>query len=468
MMEHRLSDKDFPLPFMFKEKGWLFLNGNVVHEGDLISMFREQIVNPQHSTRKVNDSRKVLLVTAAFDKGQEHADRHLIRSFESLNIDGGWQGNLPHNIQNLSVYTMFQQFQQKEPWLYRRYTEKQDQIIALKRDYHGKVFHYVQTIYELIGSLQENFKGLGLFDFYHSHSFRENPNFFLLNREGLDRENHQMQLDKLSKSLSGQKYCRELRLNLDHLIYLDNEILTLLMSIENYFLNSSGIAKSELYHRQRDELSKRILESASVFIFGGRVYVLVNRLRFYQLADVFQEAIDKGTNVYGISAGSICQTHRFTLSFDRSGKAGDVIAADFGLGLIKGMRVFPHANDIGYMEQADRNELTFFVLRHQEKFVIGLKEKSVLLREFYRDPIDHKVYKRFSSVGEDPIMVFGERGERVDLQKHDEILMEGSKFFSGIVQVATRMEINALERAWRINRNQQESLGTAEKQIMRN
>lgn len=443
------SQIPFSHPFLHKAKGWLFLNGNVTNEEDLVRMFKQHIQCPQHFDDQIDRSRKVLLVTAAFEKGMEHHDRHLIYLFEKLHIDAHWSNNVPQNIQNLSVYTMFRYFEEKEPWLYRRYTEKQAQIKAVKRDYYEKIIQYVEKIELLKSNLKRIYPVLSLFDFYYLDKFRENDLFFLYNLNESEATIKLRELNKLDSNEGDKERCSELRKSINHLEYLDDEIFYLCEEIETFFLEKSGIKENSLYQKQRSELISRISDSASIFIFGGRVFVLVNRLRFYQLDKTFKQAINDGTNIFGISAGAICQTNRFSLSFNRAGKAGEIFAADHGLGLINGLRIFPHANDIKYIVDADRDELSFFVLRHREKAVIGLREKSVLLCESYRDPIDNNVYKRYSSVGEHPVMIFGERGEKVELNHYDELFMEGCKFYSGIVQVARRNDIIGLEQNWR-------------------
>ena len=77
---------------------------------------------------------------------------------------------------------------------------------------------------------------------------------------------------------------------------------------------------------------------------------------------------------------------------------------------------------------------------------VGLNERSVLLCETYRDPVDGRILKRFSSSGADPVLVFGPRGERHEMEPQSEILLEGSKFYECKPQLATRAEIVELER----------------------
>ena len=96
--------------------------------------------------------------------------------------------------------------------------------------------------------------------------------------------------------------------------------------------------------------------------------------------------------------------------------------------------------------EADPDILSFFTLRQKHGVVVGLSQNSVLLCEKYKDPIDGKIYSRFSSVGEEPVLVFGERGIRYDLEKNDQIFMPGTKFYIGRNQIARAHEIEEFER----------------------
>jgi len=429
-----------------KVRGWIFLNGNVSREADLVNMFKSRILNPEHTNPYINKTKKVLLVTAAFNRGEEHDDRHLIYMFEKIGIDPMWEGRFPTNIQNLSIWSMFEIFKHKEPWLYRRYTEKQDQIKAVKYDYYKKNHKYVNTIDRLTEELESTYDKLGLYEFYYYERLENSYEMFLVNLDENLRREKVKQLDRLSHSKKDLLKCKELKENLDHLIYKDAEIFNLIESIEKFFLEKSGVENSLLYKEQRDELAHRILTSATIFLFGGRVYVIVNRLRFYQLAEVFKKALDNGTNLYGISAGTLAMTDKFGLSFEKKVPGGYLRAADHGMGLVKNLWVYPHADDYNYIRETQRDELSFFALRHRQGTVIGLNEKSVLLCEEYFDEGDNTRYKRYVSVGEDPVLVFGEKGIRVELNYMDQILLNGSKFYKGYPCVATASEIEQLEK----------------------
>jgi peptidase E len=444
-----------PEPFEHKAAGWILLNGNVVWESDLVEMFRSRILRPQHSIPEVDRKRKVLLVTAAFNRGEEHRDRHLIAMFEKLGIEADWHQHMPRNIQNLSVYTMFERFKQREPWVHKRYTEKQDILKAIKRDYALKNQAYVDLVQWQVSALAEAYPGLGLFELYHAALPGHGIERLLADEEAADRPDRAAklrQLTRLKSHASDLRRCAEVHHTAEHLLFKDEEVFALCRALEQYFLEKSGVRQSSYYQQQRHELQERILSSATVFLFGGRVYVLANRLRFYDLAPVFTQAVALGTNLYGISAGAICQTERFSLTFDRAETGGHIHAADVGMGLVSGFRVFPHANDFRSIREGRRDDLTFFALRMPHEVAVGLNEKSVLLCETYRDPVDGQVRKRYSSVGTDPVLVFGQRGERHEMEPNSEILLEGSKFYGGKAQLATRAEVAELEREWRARR----------------
>lgn len=444
----------FSEPFSDKLEGWIFLNGNVRTESDLINMFHEKIVNPYHKDKSINESKKVLLVTAAFQKGHEHDDIHIIRMFEKLSIDPKWNGPYPENIQNLSVYSMFEDLQIKEKWLYQKYTEKQDQIKAIKKDYLTKNKNYVELIHYLCKKLKGNYPNLGLYDFYYFQLYKDSIEDIITSQ----KQENIIKLPDIKKLLKSRVHidiCKQIKENFDHLIYKDDEIFSITQHIEDFFLEKSGITNSSFYNEQRDELKERIMSSASIFIFGGRVYVLVNRLRFYQLNEFFKQALKKGTNIYGISAGAICQTDKFSLNFEEFSAGGYLRAADKGMGLIRNLWIFPHANDYNYIREANRNFLSFFTLRQKEGIVVGLSEKSVLLCEKYKDPIDGNTYKRFSSVGEEPVLVFGEKGIICELNQFDQIFIKGTKFYTNKNQVATKEEVLELEREYYLHHREQ-------------
>jgi hypothetical protein len=431
--------------FEKKASGWVFQNGNIPNPRDLVQMFRKQILHPEHPNEEINEERRVVLVTAAFTSGHELHDRHLISDFEGIGLDAGWDNGYPTKIRNLSVWSAFKIWQKKERWLYQRYTEKQDTILAIKRDYLEKNQSYVDRVFDTLAELSQNYPFLGLYEIYHLDEWRRDPesilpdtpeaaaalvrNFEALDRRPPDRERAEI-----------------IRRCLDHLIYKDSEVLTAIASVEGHFRTCSGISESELYVSQREALKDAILNAATLFLYGGRVYVLMNRLRFYGLDEILREAVTRGSNVFGISAGALIQTDHFFLAEPHGSPGGHLMAADQGLGLVEDLRIFPHADDYyRYIREASRNHLSFFALRHEDCITVGLNQESVLLYERYHCELDEKIYRRYSSVGSQPVLVFGPRGKRYEMAPGDELLLPGTRHYNGGVRLAWAPEVEELD-----------------------
>lgn len=428
-----------------KAAGWVFQNGNIPNPRDLVHMFRDRILKPQHPDEEIDSERRVTLVTAAFTSGHELHDRHLIADFEAIGLDAGWDNGYPTKVRNLSVWSCFKIWQKKERWLYQRYTEKQDTILAIKRDYLEKNQSYVDRVFENLEELGQTYPNLGLYEIYHLEDWRKDPSTILPDTPEaaatLSRN-----LETLHKKKADRQRADVIRRCLDHLIYKDGEVLEAISSVEGHFRMCSGIAESELYSAQRRELEKSILSAATLFLYGGRVYVLMNRLRFYGLDSTLREAVRRGSNVFGISAGALIQTDHFFLAEPHGSPGGHLMAADEGLGLVEDLRVFPHADDYyKYIREASRNHLSFFALRHRDCITVGLNQESVLLYERYRCDVDNKVYRRYSSVGGQPVLVFGPRGMRHEMGPGDQLLLPGTRHFDGGPRLAWAPEVEELD-----------------------
>ncbi len=433
--------------FENKSYGWIFLNGNVEKEQDLVSMCQNQIIHPQNFNEKINKSKKVLLVTAAFQKGHEHQDRHLIESFEKVGIDAMWENGHPKNIQNLSVWTMFNDFKYREKWMYQKYTEKQDVLKAFKQDYLVKNSQYLEKAHELTRDLARTYPNLSMFELYHLDSLGKDNTVFTINHNKETSDLILKDLESLAKNPFDMDLCKELKAVIDHLLFKDQEVFATCQFVEEHFLEKSGIQDSSLYKEQREELGERIKSSATIFIYGGRVYVIVNRLRFYRLSEFFKDALVQGTNLFGISAGTLCQMDKFYLNLDRFSAGGYLRACDMGMGLVKGLWVTPHAEDYTYIRDANRDALSFFSLRQTNGVVVGLSAKSILLCEKYKDPIDGEMYDRYTSIGDEPVLVFGVRGVKHEMKKNSQLILNGTKFYSGRPMIGDDEDMDELEKA---------------------
>lgn len=431
--------------FSSKAAGWVFQNGNIPNPRDLVRMFQDQILRPEHPDPVIDAERRVVLVTAAFTSGHELHDRHLIRHFEDIGLDAGWKDGFPTRVRNLAVWSAFKRWQKEEPWLYQRYTEKQDALLAIKRDYLEKNQSYVDRVFDNLAELSGTYRYLGLYEIFHLDEWRKDPASVLPHTPEA-AASMSRNLETLEARSKDRKRADEIRRCLDHLIYKDSEILAAIAAVEGHFRECSGIQSSELYQKQRAQLEEAILGAATLFLYGGRVFVLMNRLRFYGLDRTLVEAVERGSNVFGISAGALIQTDYFFLAEPHGSPGGHLMAADQGLGLVEGLRVFPHADDYyKYIREASRNDLSFFALRHRECITVGLNQESVLLYERYRCQADRKVYRRYTSAGSQPVLVFGPRGMRYEMGAGDELLLPGTRHYDGTARLAWAPEVEELD-----------------------
>ncbi len=436
---------------MEKIRGDIFLNGNVANERDLVQMVSRHVLEPRTFRDDLNATRKTLLVTAAWKKGHEFNERHVIGYLEEIGLDAGWRGGYPTNIQNLGLYTAFERFIKAEPKLYAIYHEKQETIKALKLGYFVKNGDRLTRVFADFGEFRRLIPGLGFFDLFYSIDDEKDLDFFTRDLDLAALNAKVKAIRDLHRNAKARGLARRIGEDLNVMIEEDRALYAECRRIENQFFESSGIERSGLYLEQRAEMEGRILSSASIFIFGGRVYVLNNRLRFYRLAEVFERALAQGTNTYGVSAGSICQTDDFALNFEKQFKGGFLRAEDHGMGLVRGIWIFTHANDYRYIVRADESMLSMFAIRHFPQIVVGLSRNSILRVRKYRDDAKRE-FMRYVSYGTDPVLVFGVRGRATKLAEGDEIVIEGTRHFNGENMVYTRDEIRALEMKEQVRR----------------
>ncbi|RZL33543.1 MAG: hypothetical protein EOP00_32765 [Pedobacter sp.] len=165
-------------------------------------------------------------------------------------------------------------------------------------------------------------------------------------------------------------------------------------------------------------------------MFGGNVAVLYNRLNFFKLRDVFTEALNRGTNFYTISAGSMSLCDKIIVFDDNSSQWAkknemyDYELFDVGFGLVKKVQIFPHCRDYIHLEDSDT--ITYTVERFKDTVCVGLDEESFLLLETYEE--NGQEYERFISVGkEDGLYIFGKDGNVRVTNYRDELNLPGTK-----------------------------------------
>lgn len=389
-------------------KGRIVFNGNIGLETDFIRAFREQLLDSDHADAAVRDSRKVLMITAAWQK-REFAEEHVRRALYEIGIEPHYADGYDQHVQNLSLYHDFNQLRAADAELYRRYHAKQQVIQAFKRFYREKNSGLIRILQNQLSLLRESFPGISLAEVL-----------------AYDITAGQAELSRFNPwQLLWHYACQDIQASLDKLRAADEQMLAICHEIDTAFVQNSGLKRHPLYQQLRDTLCRRILSSNSIFIFGGHVAVLFNRLNFFDLKQVFFEALERGTNFYTVSAGSLCLC-RYMVVFDeesnewnRSSRMYDFELFDKGFGLVSKIQLFPHCKD--YIAMEDPDTIAYTAARFNSSQCVGLDMNSFLLMETYRH--EGRELERFRSVGADEGLYLLQPTGKVEVKHYGEELV---------------------------------------------
>ncbi|PKK88489.1 MAG: hypothetical protein CVV64_18465 [Candidatus Wallbacteria bacterium HGW-Wallbacteria-1] len=380
-------------------KGWIVVNGNLRFDTDFIGTHKEMLMSSHHVDPDVRDWRKVLLITAAWQKN-EFQEGHIKQALESIGIPSRFDGGFDQNIQNLGLYHEFNDLRSREQDLYTRYHRKQDVIIRTKEFYTRKNDEFLQILRDQVGMIRANFDGsslAGILDY--------------------DVLRHRSELSHYNEAELFYHYCcQDVQDTMSKIIENDNLMLKICNEIDDYFRDRSRIDENPDYIATRDRLRRNILSSNSIFLFGGNLPVLLNRLKFFNLRDVFQEALYRGTNFYTVSAGSMALSDKVIVFDDFGNDQSDGGKKEFeffdrGLGLVNRVTLFPHCMD--RIQTDDPDNLSYLANRFSTGPCVGLNENSFLLVETVREAETGGVRDRYVSVGKrDGVYVFDRSGHK--------------------------------------------------------
>jgi hypothetical protein len=396
-------------------KGSIILNGNIKFEPDYIHEFKHKILSSVHIDPEVRKNKKALLITAAWQKS-EYDEEHVKKALRDIGIPSVIKDGYDVNIQNLGIYHTFNEFKKAEPQLYCFYHEKQQNIKSIKEMYRNKNNSLVRILKEQVKKIKEEFPGT---TFHDIMEYNIKDGFSSL-----------METDE--KDLQKQRYhyyCRDIQYTLKHIRDIDYEIAAVSREIDSYFFKKSKISEIPLYQAQKQEMEERILSSNTIFIFGGNVAVLLNRLSFYQLKDTLKKALINGANFFTVSAGSDILVEKIILygwvDLEHPEPWQDFEFFDNGFGLITKLTLFPHCVDRIKMQDPDTR--SYLAYRFQGTNCVGLDQRSFLKLETYMDEND-KLYERFVSVGKDEgVYLFDKSGNLHVKEYGEELNIPGSK-----------------------------------------
>ncbi len=391
-------------------RGSILFNGNVVREADFITRFRDRILSSSHEDPEIRKSKKVLMVTAAWKK-DEYNESHIRGALNGIGVPSRWEGGNDVNIQNLGVYHDFNHWRSREPELYRQYHAKQEVMKQIKQFYRRKNSQLVALLREQQKMLRQTFPetSLGKALRYPVQSMRKD-------------------LATLApRELQHHYWCQDIQETMNAIIANDAKMVDICNELDLSFQAASGVMQNPTYLETKKRLEERILSAASIFIFGGYVAVLYNRLNFFKLKGAFVEALRRGTNFYTVSAGTgvLCNS---IILYDDYGLdrhvASDFEFFDNGFGMVTKVQFFPHCMDRIKTEDADN--LAYLAHRFRSSCCVGLNQESYLLAETVATR-DGSLRERFTSMGEkDSVYIFDAMGRKILKKQGEELDLDGT------------------------------------------
>jgi hypothetical protein len=381
-------------------RGSILFNGNVARETDFISRFRDRLLSSNHEDTAIRRSKKVVMITAAWKK-DEYNESHIRSALNGVGVPSRYEDGFDVNIQNLAVYHEFNNWRAREGELYRLYHAKQEVMKQLKQFYRRKNSQLVQLLKEQNQLLKQSFPDstLGSVLQYPVQSMRKD-------------------LAVLTARQLQFHYCaQDIQETMKSIIANDARMVDICNELDLSFQASSGVMQNPLYRELKRRLEERILSANSVFIFGGFVAVLYNRLNFFKLKGAILEALERGTNFYTVSAGTGVFCNSIILYNDYADDrhvASDFEFFDNGFGIVTRVQVFPHCMD--RIKTDDADNLAYLAHRFQSSCCVGMNQESYLLRESAGGR------ERFTSVGEkDGVYVFDRMGRKTVKRMGEEL-----------------------------------------------
>ncbi|CAM9903360.1 unnamed protein product, partial [Phaeothamnion confervicola] len=308
-------------------RGSLLLNGNIPQEADFVRTARAHLVRSRHVDPQIQKSLKVLLVTAGW-LDNEYKEAHVKKSLYDVGVPSKPRDGYDSNVQNLSLYHLYQEFLEARPELAESWRAREALIESARTLYLEKNSFYTALLRKSLARLRE-------------HAPQHN-----LARVWSEVQKVRSTLPTTFDGAGqvAQFIARDLQETLQRLAENDDALVALLHDLDEEFVTGTGLHYDEGWLRVRQELSSRILSSNSVFLFGGHLAVLHKCLSFFRLREPLIEALRRGTSFYSVSAGSLVLCDRVIVYNDFESDFGprrEFQLFDRGFGLIKHLQLFP-------------------------------------------------------------------------------------------------------------------------------
>jgi hypothetical protein len=148
---------------------------------------------------------------------------------------------------------------------------------------------------------------------------------------------------------------RELVRAIDTVRDIDDQMLDSLRDLRVAFPRMAHSIEHPEVKALRARAAEMIAEADTIVVAGGHVAVLLNRIQFFGIHTLLQDALDEGKSVVAWSAGAMVMTNRIALYYDDppDGPA-EAELLDHGLGFVPGVVFYPHARRRLRLQDANR------------------------------------------------------------------------------------------------------------------
>ncbi|MFO0756643.1 MAG: Type 1 glutamine amidotransferase-like domain-containing protein [Byssovorax sp.] len=360
--------------------GAILFNGNAETEDHLIRAAAPLLLGSRHEDPEVAASRRVLLVTAGWAKN-EHDEGHVKRSLNAIGLSSRYEGGFDRALGNLSLYREIEQLFEAAPRLAGTWKELRRAADLARRFYLEHNAHLIDLFRRTLREAKSIDPSLTV------------PR--LAGDEDHAGEGFPLARYALAREL-GQAF-RTLEDNDDHLV-------DLLREIEQRAFDDSGMTYDPRWRAARERLEARILSANAIILFGGRLDLLLDGLRFFRLREPMGEALRRGTVFVSMSAGAMVFCERVIVYDDLAEARRDFQLYDRGLSLVRDLQLFPHCME--RIQTDDPDNLAYLARRFRHHVCVGLNQRSFLLWEM-------KPRKATSLGTEDGVYVFDPEGKKV-------------------------------------------------------
>jgi peptidase E len=369
-------------------RGAILFNGNAETEADLVRAAGPLLLSSRHEDPEIAASRRVLLVTAGW-ADREHDEGHVKRALNEIGLPSRFEGGYDRALVNLSLLSELDALARVAPRLLETWRELRRVKETARSFYLEHNAHLIQLFRRTLSEGKVDDASLTV------PRLASDPGHYGAGR----------QLLRYALSRGLRQALHTLEANDDHLV-------DLLREIEQRAFDAAGLAYDPAWRAARERLEQRILDSNAIFLFGGRLDLLLDALRFFRLRDALAEALRRGAQIVAMSAGAMVLCERVIVYDDLAATKRDFQLYDRGLALVRDIQLFPHCME--RIQTDDPDNLAYLARRFRHHVCVGLNQRSFLLLEL--DP------RRATSFGEeDGVYVFDPEGRKIRYRKGEEI-----------------------------------------------